>query len=90
MLGEEGAGVVVKFFNRCVQAGRVPGSVNCALMRLLPKTDQGLSDLTAVRPIALMENLVKVYEQIIIGRVLSAAMQHNVLDLSQYGGLYEI
>ena len=50
--------------NACLTENKIPDCLNSALMRLLPKSDKGLADLNAVRPIALMENIIKVYEQI--------------------------
>ena len=61
--------------------------MDSALMRLLPKSDKGLADLNAVRPIALMENIIKIYKQIMVGRVLGRLMKHKVLDLGQFGAL---
>ena len=65
----------------------VPDAINVASLRLLPKTEQGLSDLAKTRPIALMETLLKMFEHMIVGRILQSLMKHEVLDLSQYGAL---
>ena len=35
-----------------------------------------MRDMKAVRPIALMENISKVFEQIIIGRILKVIVDH--------------
>ena len=86
-LDKEGMEILAEFFNRCMTEGKVPDSINKALMRLLPKTDKGLSDMNLVRPIALIENLVKIYETIIIGRVLERIMRHQMLDLGQFGAI---
>ena len=48
---------VRKFFNECMKEGGIPDSINNAILRLLPKSDKGLVDMNAVRPIALMENI---------------------------------
>ena len=73
--------------NACLEENKIPDCMNSALMRLLPKSDKGLADLNAVRPIALMENIIKIYEQIMVGRVLGRLMKHEVLDLGQFGAL---
>ena len=79
--------VLLQFYNRCIQEKRVPDNINQALMRLLPKTDKGLADMNAVRPIALMENIVKVYEHVIIGRVVNTIVTHELIDMGQYGAV---
>ena len=53
---------VLTFMNACLEENRIPDCMNSALMRLLPKSDKGLADLNAVRPIARMENIIKIYE----------------------------
>ena len=53
----------------------------------MPKSELGLSDLTKVRPITLMENIVKIFERIIIDRVTKALMKNRILNMEQYGGL---
>ena len=78
---------VMAFMNACLTENKIPDCLNSALMRLLPKSDKGLADLNAVRPIALMENVIKVYEQILVGRVLRVLMEHEVLDLGQFRAL---
>ena len=45
---------LARLFNGFLEVGRVPDSMNTALLRLLPKTEEGLSDLDKTRPIALM------------------------------------
>lgn len=86
-LDDTGLEVLTQFYNACLREGRVPETLNKACMRLLPKTDRGLGDLNAVRPIALMENVVKIYEQVIVNRVLGRLIKFQVLDLSQYGAI---
>ena len=56
--------------------------MNCALLKLLPKSDKGLRDMNAVRPIALMENISKVFEQIIIGRIFKVIVDNEILTKS--------
>ena len=87
MTTPEVRGVIRQMFNQWIKWGEVPDTLNTALMRLLPKTDGGLDDLNKVRPIALMENIMKVFERILIGRVTTALLDNDVLDNGQYGGL---
>ena len=68
--------------------GGIPDSLNRAILKLLPKSCKGLRDMNAVRPIALMESISKVFEQIIIGRILKVIVDNEVLDLAQYGALH--
>ena len=39
------------------------------------------------RPINLTEQLLKVYERVMIGRVVAAIEKHKILDMSQYGAV---
>ena len=80
-LSEGSKAHALAFMNACLEENKIPDCMNSALMRLLPKSDKGLADLNAVRPIALMENIIKIYEQIMVGRVLGRLMKHEVLDL---------
>ena len=82
--------LTLAFMNACLTENKIPDCMNSALMRLLPKSDKGLADLNAVRPIALMENNIKVYEQILVGRVLGRLMEHEELDLGQFGALPKV
>ena len=87
LLGPGGIDIVIEFYNDCIRTSKMPDAINSALMRLLPKTEQGLDNLDLVRPIALIENLVKIYEQIMIGRVIDRLMKFNVIDLGQFGAV---
>ena len=65
-------GPITILFNSFLENRRIPDNMNTALLRLLPKTDNGLADLDKTRPIALMEALGKLYERIIIKRVMQS------------------
>ena len=87
MLDDAALEEIRTFYNECMKEGGIPDSINNAILRLLPKSDKGLGDMNAVRPIALMENIVKTFEQVIIGRVMKVITEREILDLAQYGGL---
>ena len=80
-------GQLLHFYNNCMKEKRLPDNINKALMRLLPKTDKGLANLNAVRPIALMENIMKVYEHIIIGRETKVIMDNQLIEMEQFGAV---
>jgi ribonuclease HI len=86
-LDQDGREILRAEFNEWLQKREIPDELNTAVIRLLPKTDKGLADLNAVRPIALMECIIKTYEQVIIGRTLSCLVDNGALDLSQYGAI---
>ena len=86
-MDEENISIVVTLFNRFLEARKVPDEMNTALLRLLPKTADGLSNLDKTRPITLMETLMKLYERVIIGRVMKVVEEKPVLDKSQFGAL---
>ena len=54
---------VVNLFERCRKNRSVPDSINKALLRMLPKTEKGMADITQTRPISLMEHLLKVHRE---------------------------
>ena len=80
-----GLSVLAYVFEGWRVAGAVPDVLNTALIRLLPKTSQGLADLAKCRPVALMEHFTKIYEHIVIGRVTGVVLEHGMLHPSQYG-----
>ena len=87
LLDEENIQTLTNVFNSWLYQGEVPDEINTAILRLLPKTPNGLSDLNATRPIALMESILKVYEHIVIGRVATTLHSHHILDGAQFGAL---
>jgi ribonuclease HI len=74
-------------FSRWMREGHVPDCLNTALIKLLPKTENGLDDLNKVRPIALMESIIKLFERVLIGRVTKVLVEYDILEEGQYGGL---
>ena len=86
-LNDNAKKALLQFYNECKEARAIPDNINRALMRLLPKSDKGLANLNLVRPIALMENITKVYEHIMITRVVNTITEHNLIDMGQYGAV---
>jgi len=68
LLDDENILTLTNVFNTWFTKGEVPDEIKTAILRLLPKTPNGLSDLNATRPIALMESILKVYEHIVRNR----------------------
>ena len=87
LMSVENLEVIVDLFNSFLKKRRVPDAMNAAILRLLPKTDQGLTDLDKTRPIALMETLGKLYERVMITRLTSTIEKHSLLETSQYGAV---
>ena len=87
LLDAENTLTLNNLFNSWFTQREVPDEINTAILRLLPKTPNGLSDLNSTRPIALMENILKVYEHIVIGRVVKVLHTHLILDEAQFGAL---
>ena len=71
----------------CLDTGEVPNEMNRALMKPLPKTDAGLSNLSLTRPIVLMETVLKIYERILFERIVRVLEEHKMLREEQYGGM---
>ena len=86
-LDARGFEILAGIFDGWRVAGAIPDTLNTALIRLLPKTSQGLADLAKCRPVALMEHLTKIYEHIMIGRVTAVVTKHGMLHPSQYGAV---
>ena len=86
-MAAENIGVLTDMFNKFLTERRIPDEMNTAMIRLLPKTDAGLSDLDKTRPIVLMETLGKLYERVIICRVMKAIDKCDIIGPSQYGGM---
>ena len=86
-LDARGFEILAGIFDGWRVAGAIPDTLNTALIRLLPKTSQGLADLAKCRPVALMEHLTKIYEHIMIGRVTAIVTKHGMLHPSQYGAV---
>ena len=61
---------IADLMQHCLDTGEVPNEMNRALMKPLPKTDAGLSNLSLTRPIVLMETILKVYERILFERIV--------------------
>ncbi len=72
---------------QCLDERGIPRELNRSLLRPLPKTDAGLSDLALTRPIALIEVLGKLFEKILFDRILKTLVRHEMLDSSQHGGM---
>ena len=79
--------VIVKTLQQWMEDGLVPKNMNKSRLRPLPKTENGLVDLSKTRPIALMEVLNKLFEKILFTRVVNVMWEHNMLREEQYGAL---
>ena len=86
MLDDEHLQPIVDIVNEVMTTGKVESEINKSLLRPLPKTDQGLADLSKTRPIALMEALLKLTERIVFSRVMGVIVDHKMLRPEQHGG----
>ena len=73
--------------NKVMRGEQVPKSWNRSLLRTLPKKDAGLDDMNKVRPIALMEIMLKLLERVLFTKIEKAVMDNTMLKEEQYGGL---
>jgi hypothetical protein len=89
MLTDDQLEPILQLINDAMSSGKVEEEMNRSLIRPLPKTDQGLSDLSKTRPIALMETLLKILERIIFSRVMGVMTEHGMLRMEQHGGLHK-
>ena len=86
-LDDENLEEIANIMDQILQGRHVPSSWNQTLLKPIPKTEEGVYDITKTRPIALMEIILKVYERIIFDRITKIIYDHNMLRTEQYGGL---
>ena len=86
-LDEENLGPILELMRRCLKDRELPKELNRSMIRALAKTEQGMADLNLTRPIALMEALGKLFERILFMRIVKVLSTHNMIDLSQHGGM---
>ena len=85
-MDEEHLDPLVEIVNKALRTGTVEKEINRALMRPLPKTDQGLAELEKTRPIALMENILKLIEKVMFDRIIKVIEEQGMLRKEQHGG----
>ena len=73
--------------NKVMRGEQVPKSWNKSLLRPLPKTDAGLYDMNKVRPIALMEMMLKLLERAFFAKIEKVVIYNTTLREDQYEGL---
>ena len=89
MLTDDQLVPLLDIINKALSTGRIERDLNKGLLRLLPKTEEGLADLTKTRPIALMEAGLKLLERIMFTRIMAVIKEHKMLRAEQHGGLPE-
>ena len=70
--------------NKVMRGEQVPKSWNRSMLWPLPKTDAGLHDMNKVRPIALMEIILKLLERVLFARIEKVVMDNTMLREEQY------
>ena len=78
---------LVSIINRSLETGQVEKEINRALMRPLPKSEEGLADLNKTRPIALMETILKLIEKILFDRITTILTEQGMIRKEQHGGI---
>ena len=86
-LDDENLKPIVRLMQECMDNRGLPPEMNRSMIRPLPKTEAGLTNLALTRPVALMEVLAKLFERVLFERIVGVLVGHNMLDLSQHGGL---
>jgi hypothetical protein len=87
LLPQEGKQATLDYLNECLRARSFPTDANEAKMWLLPKNEQGESDLGHTRPIALMDALPKIHERLLCTRIQGTLVKHKMLDPAQFGAV---
>ena len=87
MLQEELLEPIAEIVNQSLEGKEIDPEMNKTLLRPLAKTDQGLADLGKMRPIALMEAIMKILERVIFTRIMTVIKEHDMLRAEQHGSL---
>ena len=67
VLGEE----ILELFNKCLSEGTVPSCWKVSKLVLLPKPGKDLDSPAAYRPICLLNEVGKLYERVVLNRVMT-------------------
>jgi ribonuclease HI/endonuclease/exonuclease/phosphatase family metal-dependent hydrolase len=86
-LTDEHLGPILDIVNSVLATGNIDQDMNKSLLRPIPKTQDGLADLTNTRPIALMEALMKLTERVMCSRILEVLKGTEALRSEQHGSL---
>jgi len=78
------APILAELFNKCFMLGYVPSAFKSAVVVPIFKSGDKLS-VSNYRPISLISNLAKIFEELIKKRTITFINKHNIINKNQYG-----
>ena len=76
---------IATIFNACLASGYFPKKFKSAILKLLPKEGKDITNPQNYRPIALLDNIGKIFEKIINSRLREYLENNNLYNFQQYG-----
>ena len=85
-LNESNPHLLVKLFNKCLKIKKFPKTWKRAIVKIIPKADKDdYRNANSYRPISLLPVIGKMYEKLIINRIVDFLRKNNRLSKSQFG-----
>lgn len=78
-------GDIIACFNACVRTGTFPRCWKRARLVLVPKQTGGDAGPAAYRPLCMLDELGKIFEKVLAGRICQHLAENGDLSPSQYG-----
>ena len=76
---------ITDVFNACLASGYFPKIFKTAILKLIPKEGKDNTNPQNYRPIALLDNIGKLFEKIINSRLRNYLEENNLYNFQQYG-----
>jgi hypothetical protein len=76
---------IMEFFNRCLTQGVVPKKWKASVVSMLHKNGQDEKSVSSYRPISMTSCLARLFERMILSRLLSHIKNNNILIKNQSG-----
>ncbi len=76
--------LVLELFNKILITGEIPGLWKCAEITMIPKSGDKF-DWKNYRPVSITSSLCKLFEKLLVKRILKFPKQHNILNNYQSG-----
>ena len=78
-------GYIANFINASLASGYFPKKFKSAILKLIPKEGKDATIPVNYRPIALLDNIGKIFEKIVNSRLRQHLEENNLYNPQQYG-----